>query len=228
MSGHFTSPLHPKALLVVVASALVFGFVSTAIAQVLPPEARDQLQRSLQREEAAQTQQQLNERQKAREQRQGAGQIEMPDDPLNVPEGGPCFTINRVDIDGVEWFGELPEGHGALIGKCATLADIVRSLNIINAHYKDLGFITTRAYLPKQNVADGTVSITVIPGLIEGYVYADGTQANARIVTAFRGKRGDLLNLRDLEQGLENLSGPRSSKATFKLIPGEKPGGSFI
>ncbi|SFL17999.1 Hemolysin activation/secretion protein [Pseudovibrio ascidiaceicola] len=214
-------------LLIVVTSTFWFAVPRTSAAQELPPSAQDQMQRALQREEAAQTQQQ-RDKQKARARQEGDGQIEMPQDPLSVPEGGPCFTIEHVEVAGYERFAEPPGAHDTLIGKCATLADIVRSLNAVNAYYKDLGYITTRAYLPKQTISDGTVSITIIPGIIEGYVYADGRQANARIAAAFRGKRGDLLNLRDLEQGLEVLNGPRSSKASFKLIPGEQPGGSFV
>ncbi|SDR45010.1 ShlB/FhaC/HecB family hemolysin secretion/activation protein [Pseudovibrio sp. Tun.PSC04-5.I4] len=199
-----------------------------SMAQSLPPADQNRLQRSLQREGAAQSQQLQNDRQQARARRTNAGRIEMPADLLSVSEGGPCFDIKRVDVSGFERFGKVADAHSNLIGSCATLADIVRSLNAVNAHYKDLGYITTRAYLPKQDVSDGTLSIIIIPGLIEGYIYANGKQADARIKAAFHGKRGDLLNLRDLEQGLEVLNGPRSSKASFKLIPGEQPGGSFI
>ena len=41
-------------------------------------------------------------------------------------------------------------------------------------------------------------------------------------------RRHQLLNLRDLEQGLENLNAPRSAGATFQLTPGAEPGASRV
>ncbi|KZL25874.1 ShlB/FhaC/HecB family hemolysin secretion/activation protein [Pseudovibrio sp. WM33] len=199
-----------------------------AVSQVQPSLAQEQLQRTREREDAAQAQKLQNERRQARSQRSNPGQIDMPSDPLSIPEGGPCFLIKQVHADGFERFGKPPQGYDELIGTCATLANIVRSLNAVNAYYEKLGFITTRAYLPKQDISQGTLTITIIPGIIEGYVYADGRQADARLLMAFPSGRGELLNLRDMEQGLETLNGPNSSKADFKLIPGERPGGSFV
>ena len=149
-------------------------------------------------------------------------------DPLAPAPGGPCFHIRAITLSGFEAFRREPEGYRDLIGRCVTAADIAGALNLINQHYQDLGFITTRAYVPEQDVADGSLAITIVPGRLEGYVYGDGDQADARILSAFPGARGDLLNLRDLEQGLENINGPRSASGRFQLIPGEDPGGSFV
>jgi hemolysin activation/secretion protein len=149
-------------------------------------------------------------------------------DPLAIPPGGPCFEIRDIALSGFEAFNEKPEGYRDLVGKCVTAADIGAALNRINQHYQDLGYITTRAYVPEQDVADGSLEITIQAGRLEGYVYEDGSKADARIGAAFPGERGDLLNLRDLEQGLENINAPKSASGRFQLIPGEQPGGSFV
>ncbi|EEE34989.1 hypothetical protein RKLH11_3807 [Rhodobacteraceae bacterium KLH11] len=144
------------------------------------------------------------------------------------PPGGPCFEIRSIDLEGFEAFRHKPEGYRDLIGTCATAADIAQTLNRINTYYQELGFITTRAYVPRQDVADGSLAITIVPGRIEGYVYGTGAAADARLNAAFPTTRGDVLNLRDLEQGLENINAPRSASGQFQLVPGETPGGSFI
>jgi hemolysin activation/secretion protein len=149
-------------------------------------------------------------------------------DPLAPAPGGPCFEIRDIVLSGFEAFKQEPEGYRSLVGSCATAADIGAALNRINQHYQSLGYITTRAYVPEQDIADGSLAITIVPGLLEGYVYGDGRQADARIKAAFPSSRGDLLYLRDLEQGLDNINAPKSASGRFQLIPGENPGGSFV
>ncbi|MCB5205369.1 ShlB/FhaC/HecB family hemolysin secretion/activation protein [Neorhizobium sp. T786] len=149
-------------------------------------------------------------------------------DPLSPAPGGPCFQIRQIRITGHEAFGRQPQGHRQLLDRCSTAADIAAALNRINADYQSRGYITTRAYLPEQDISRGVLEITVIPGHIEGYVYGDGRPADARIAGAFPTDRGDLLNLRDLEQGLDNYNSPRSANAKFQLVPGQANGGSFV
>ncbi|WP_224825201.1 ShlB/FhaC/HecB family hemolysin secretion/activation protein [Cognatishimia sp. MH4019] len=149
-------------------------------------------------------------------------------DPFAPPSGGPCFEIEDIILSGFDPFGAPPLGYRDLAGTCATAADIAAALNAINSYYQQEGYITTRAYVPQQDVADGSLEITIVPGRLEGYVYADGSPSDTRIWAAFPTGRGDLLSLRDLEQGLENLNALRSTSSRFELIPGEVAGGSFV
>jgi hemolysin activation/secretion protein len=148
--------------------------------------------------------------------------------PPGPQPGGPCFRIRSLRIAGHEPFGMKPLGYAGLIGKCATAVDIAATIGQINDFYRARGFITTRAYLPVQDISKGALEIVIVPGRVEGFVYGDGRQADSRINAAFPNERGDLLNLRDLEQGLDNYNAPQSARAKFRLIPGEKPGGSFV
>jgi len=186
------------------------------------------LANDIQREQANQAE--LEDRQRAaRQEREQAPALQGPaPNPFAPAPGGPCFQIRQVVVEGWEAFGQKPNGFAHLVGTCATAADIALALNDINQFYQDLGYITTRAYAPEQDLADGSLEIDVVPGRIEGYVYADGSQADARVYMAFPGKRGDLLNLRHIEQGLENINGPKATSARFQLVPGEFPGGSFV
>ncbi|SNZ20466.1 ShlB/FhaC/HecB family hemolysin secretion/activation protein [Cohaesibacter gelatinilyticus] len=214
--------------LLVSALALCFMSPITAVAQGVPNVDRNRLESELRREALSRAEEQEERQRLDRERRQSKRQPDISAVPLTGPQGGPCFTINRIDLKGYERFGYLPKGYYRLLGTCASLSDIIAVLNDINSHYRDLGYITTRAYLPEQDISDGSLEIVIIPGQIEGFVYAGGKQADRRIKAAFPTKRGKLLNLRDLEQGLENINAPRSAKGKFQLIPGEKPGGSFV
>ncbi|YCI01684.1 ShlB/FhaC/HecB family hemolysin secretion/activation protein [Ensifer sp. D2-11] len=188
----------------------------------------DTLRDTLQNEASTSAEAERARRDAARARAESASEVPAAESGSAPAEGGPCFTIREIRITGHEPFGKPPAGHEQLVGTCATAADIARALGRINAFYQEEGYITTRAYLPEQDVSDGSLEISVIPGRIEGYVYGDGRQADRRLAAAFPAARGDLLNLRDIEQGLDNYNAPRSASAKFQLIPGQAVGGSFV
>lgn len=203
-------------------------FPHGAVAQFTNPADQQIFDTDIQQQDAARGRAENESRNRVRQQRTDTDSNAPTHDPFTVPQGGPCFTLNTVNITGHEPFGRLPEGYTHLIGTCATAADIVDALNRINFYYQAKGFITTRAFLPEQDIADGSLDIQIIAGRIEGYVYSDGRQADRKIKAAFPGRRGALLNLRNLEQGLDNINAPRSASGRFQLIPGENPGGTFV
>lgn len=202
--------------------------VGQAGAQALNPAERNALENSIRRESTSDSEAQRARRDAVRNRTDRLPMTQADTDPFAPPAGGPCFTIRSVKVRGYETLGQMPQGQRELVGRCSTAADIAAALNRINAAYQARGFITTRAYVPEQDIADGELEIVVVPGTIEGYVYGDGRISDRRIAAAFPTGRGDLLNLRDLEQGLDNMNGPRSTRAKFQLVPGEKAGGSFI
>jgi Hemolysin activation/secretion protein len=202
--------------------------IGPAHAQGISPADLRAAESGIQQQQSAQAEAETVRRAEQRRSGTTQGAPDVAFDPLAPVPDGPCFEIRDIVLSGFEAFGREPEGYRDLIGTCATAADIAASLNRINRHYQSLGYITTRAYVPEQDVMDGSLEITIVPGRLEGYVYGDGAQADARIAAAFPGERGDLLNLRDLEQGLDNINAPKSASGRFQLIPGEAPGGSFV
>ncbi len=217
------------ALALALALAFVFWWLaSKTLAQDTLPDDLRRIGNNIQQQQIQQTEDQ-EQRRREFEDREDVVQDQTTGADLYVPPpGGPCFEIRSIDLQGFEAFKQEPEGYRDLVGTCATAADIAQALNQINTFYQGLGFITTRAYVPEQDIADGSLVITIVPGRIEGYVYGTGKPANARLNSAFPAVRGDLLNLRDLEQGLENINAPQSASGQFQLVPGETPGGSFI
>jgi hemolysin activation/secretion protein len=210
-------------------AVLALSLLATAPlqAQTISPGDLGIAEDAIRREEAEQAEQDAARRSARRPAAEAAGASAAPD-PFAPAPGGPCFGIRDIVLSGFDTFGEEPEGYRDLVGRCATAADIGAALNRINAHYQETGFITTRAYVPEQDLADGSLEITIVPGRIEGFVYGDGKPADARLHSAFPTGRGALLNLRDLEQGLDNINAPRSVDGRFQLIPGETTGGSFV
>lgn len=67
----------------------------------------------------------------------------------------------------------------------------------------------------------------MVAGRIEGYRYIDKA-GDDRLTYAFPQVPNGFLNLRDLEQGLENLNRVPSQEAKFQLYPGQEPGTSVV
>ncbi|PLZ03120.1 hypothetical protein CY652_07380 [Burkholderia sp. WAC0059] len=89
------------------------------------------------------------------------------------------------------------------------------------------GYLTTRVMLPTQNLSTGTLKLALVPGVIRRLNFADSS-ARGTWKTAFPTRDGDVLELRDLEQGLEQMRRVRSQDATMQIVPADLPGESDV
>ena len=92
----------------------------------------------------------------------------------------------------------------------------------------DLGYITTRVVVEPQDLRSGMLVLTVIPGKVGRIQLQD----QSAIPFATRGTlwfampmaEGDILNIRNIEQGLENLKRVPSADANMELVPTDTVG----
>lgn len=95
-------------------------------------------------------------------------------------------------------------------------------------HYISRGYVTARAYLPPQDLSTGILRIQVVEGAIERFERGDGSEPGRRLRLAFPAEPGDVLNLRALEQGIDNLNRLPSNNARLDLVPGSEPGDTVV
>lgn len=150
--------------------------------------------------------------------------------------GGPCFDIDLIVVTGVT---RLPQARiDALVAPfapaCMEGADIQAAMRAIDGAYADGGYITTRTYIPGQNLASRTLTLDVVEGTVEGIFLVDeagevtGARADRLLGSAFPRVEGQILDLRRFEQGLDQMNRLPSVEATLRLQPGETPGGTFV
>ena len=92
----------------------------------------------------------------------------------------------------------------------------------------DLGYVTTRVVVEPQDLRSGMLVLTVIPGKVGRIQLQD----QSAIPFATRGTlwfamplaQGDILNIRNIEQGLENLKRVPSADANMELVPTDAVG----
>jgi hemolysin activation/secretion protein len=91
----------------------------------------------------------------------------------------------------------------------------------------DRGFITTHISVPEQNLKSGKLIFVVTPGYIEDIRFAKGNTFGTWR-TAFPTRPGDILNVRDLEQGLEQMKRVPNQDVDIKLEPGKEKDKSIV
>lgn len=149
---------------------------------------------------------------------------------------GPCFPIQTVTVDGASLLSaaELHAIVDPFVPRCMQGADIQALMRALDAAYADRGYITSKTYIPAQNLQSGTLTLTMLEGRVEDILLIDtekqleGRRADRQIASAFPRTRGDLFRLRDFEQGLDQMNRLASVDAVLKLQPGDQPGGSHV
>lgn len=141
-----------------------------------------------------------------------------------------CFDISSVNVEGVVIFS--PEViHGIThryINRCLTLPHINNLVAELSNLYLESGYVTSRAYIVEQDLSDGTLDLVVLEGFIEGIQSQEYSLSETQLSLAFPVSSSEKLNIRDLEQGLENLNRLGQNKATLAMEPGTEQGGTIV
>ena len=149
---------------------------------------------------------------------------------IDVPsdKNGTSFYIKQIQLDGVpkelSFLNKIARKHEQ---KYVTVSDITNIRNAFQRKLLDKGFVTSQVYIPEQNLNAGTLQFMVMPGRVEDIRYSDSS-AHGPWRTAFPVRPGDILNIRDVEQGLEQMKRVSSQSVTMKLLPGTSVGTSII
>jgi len=177
---------------------------------------QDQQQRDLLR------QRQLDERIRA----PSGSDLRTPEPQAAVDEG-PCRQIKTIHLDGATLLTDAVKTELVLPfeGHCIGLGDINKLLQTITNYYVGEGYSTTRTYIPEQDMSGGELHILVIEGKVED-IRLEGEGVS--IASAFPGLIGEVFNLREFEQGIDQINRLQSNNAKIDIQPGSKPGNSII
>ncbi|OKB64713.1 transporter [Serratia marcescens] len=148
-------------------------------------------------------------------------ELVLPDYPSHE---SPCFTINRLMLvgesaDRFQW--ALAAANDAK-GRCLGGQGIVLVVNKVQNAILAKGYVTTRVMAQEQNLTQGELTLTLQPGRIGDIRFEEPVSWRGRLWNAVPASRGDILNLRDIEQGLENFRRVPSANADIKIVPGEQ------
>ncbi|MGF7220035.1 hemolysin activation/secretion protein [Pantoea agglomerans] len=194
-------------------------FISNVMAAPVTPGDLDVIQN--------QQQQRLQQDQQQRDALTQAHQVELQKTE-SAPASGPCFEINQISLQQASLI--TPDTQKRLvapyINQCLSLDRINQLVRAISEWYVQRGYITSRAFLTEQNLSHGTLNITVLEGKLEA-IHLQGASAR-QLNMAFPTRAGRILNLRDIEQGMEQINRLRTTPVQIEIIPSSQPGYSIV
>lgn len=148
----------------------------------------------------------------------------------------PCLVIGEVHLQGeaAERFGWVRDaatgatGEVSPLGRCLGTQGINLVLKRAQNALIERGFVTSRVLVDPQNLNDGTLALTLVPGRIASLRWAEPAPRRTALRNAVPARPGDILNLRDIEQALENFQYLPSVDVDIQIAPGEEPGTSDL
>lgn len=153
-----------------------------------------------------------------------------------LPESeSPCFPIRLLTLraEGTEPFGWVldslagPDKADSPVGKCLGTQGISIVLERAQNALVARGFVTSRALTEPQDISKGTLMLTVVPGRVRAVRFADKNgktmAAPTSLATAVTAQPGDILNLRNVEQALENFKRVPTADADIQITPADRP-----
>ena len=217
------------------AAGLLTGlcFSISATAQIGPIQERDI---------GIRNQQEL-QRQQQQEQQQRQQLERVPDVRLTAPEKAtsqtqpietPCFLIERLQLQNglglplpeFDWVLEQLTAPDApvFIGQCVGAQGVALLIERTQKILVDRGFVTSRIFATQQDMSEGALALTLIPGRIRAIRLAEPVDPRAHLGNALPMQAGDILNLRDIEQALENLKRVPTAEADIQIEPAQGDG----
>ncbi|WP_412547844.1 ShlB/FhaC/HecB family hemolysin secretion/activation protein [Pseudomonas sp. PDM11] len=146
--------------------------------------------------------------------------------PTRLPrDEAPCFRIDRISLVGeaaeqFQWalLAANPKADPAA-GRCLGSRGINLTMKRIQNAIITKGYVTTRVLAGAQDLNSGVLTLTLLPGRISGIRFDEETNNRANSINAMPAKPGDLLNLRDIEQALENFKRVPTAEADIRILP---------
>lgn len=202
-----------------------------ATAQTNPSEiAGQELQRQQERERI------LREQQESRPDVRLPGTV--PPETGRLPEvETPCFTVREIVLDGdrsgFDWAAPAAEQADEstpdpATGRCLGSSGINLVMRRIQNAIIARGYITTRVLAPAQDLRSGILTLTVVAGRVGTIRFSADSDSRANAWNAMPAQPGELLNLRDIEQALENFKRVPTAEAQIQIVPGEHLGASDL
>lgn len=145
---------------------------------------------------------------------------------------GQKFHIERIRIvnDPLTQAQSLPL-LTSMAGKELGSAEVFGLIRGLTDYYAAQGYGTTLVTLEPQNLATGELALTVRWGYIAGLLLNGQpvTQASdrRRLAAAWPGVEGEILNVRDIDQMIENLSATGKS-VRVRIVPAEREDYSYL
>ncbi|WP_272678345.1 ShlB/FhaC/HecB family hemolysin secretion/activation protein [Providencia sp. PROV019] len=139
-----------------------------------------------------------------------------------------CFLISEIQFVGVTKLTTKTQTQltSSYLKRCLTLSEIQKLTKHVTNYYMEQGFITSQAIIPEQDLSSHQLLLQVIEGHVETIEIENSPERLVHQIFPYQ--QGKILNLRHIEQGLEQLNRLSSAKYTIDIQPGSQNGYSRV
>lgn len=150
---------------------------------------------------------------------------------IAFPAEANCFQIRQVILEKDRRIPQWLPLHKFTVqaeDRCLGIEGIRALATAIQNKLIGHGYITTRVVVPRQDLNYGVLTLVVLPGAIGNVSLSADSDKYVNLHATFPGHSGDILDLRAIEQGLENIQRVPGADANVILRPGEHAGETDI
>jgi len=142
----------------------------------------------------------------------------------------PCFPIRQIELRGQDAgkFGWVldqlsgPQKDDSPLRKCVG----AQGVGVLQQRAQEAlvakGFVTSRILVQPQDLSTGNLVFSVLPGTLHETL-PDAGIPQRTLRSAMPMREGDILNLRDIEQALENFQRVPTTQADIQIAPASTP-----
>lgn len=147
----------------------------------------------------------------------------------------PCYPIHRISFTDYgspstqsqfQWaFEQAVRDLKLTLPHCFGGEGLGILMNQVQNRIIEKGYVTTRVVIEEQDLRGGTLGLTAIAGKVRNTIIVDNGRVprftKLHALTGLTFAKGDILNVRDIEQSLENLKRAPTVDANIEIIPSE-------
>ena len=223
---------HNRKIRIIIAAAVLGAAQAVCIQAAIPAGLPEGLRDTPRKADAGMLQNEWRDRQRA---------LTIPEASKNIkvqtPEQGTSSAIEGKEvtlpvrefkITGQDIYSE--QTLQALLadnkGKDLTFAQLQGGADVLTKYFRDHGYLVARAYLPQQQIDQGTVTYVVQVGRLDGVTVENHTKINDAAIQRQIGflKKGDYVTRAELERAVWLLSDLADADAKVTLSQGSEPG----
>lgn len=150
---------------------------------------------------------------------------EIKEDKLYFQPEQNCYEIKSIHLDTERKIANmrlLQQYVDQAVGQCLGIYGMETLAKGLQDKIIKIGYVTTRVNIPEQNISKGLLKLKIIPGTVDNIKLTDNSSEYISLFNTMPTEKGKVLNLRDLEQGLENLERIPGVKTNIELMPGKE------
>ena len=159
--------------------------------------------------------------------------VETPSASKEFVDDGKCRKIDKFEVSGNQTLN-LTKFILPNEGKCLTKTDLQNIKKAIENFYIAKGYILVRVYFGLQNIMQEKIEIIIEEGKADTLEIKDDSKINESMswrrslqkFFAFGSYNETVVNLRDIEQGLDQMNRLSSNNAKMDIVPSTKAGES--